>query len=225
MYNEVLFKLAIAGLLCLIIGFERELRRKPLGLKTCVVIGISCCLLTVVSIEGAEQFAVAYEKPMDPLRLAAQIVSGIGFLGAGVIMVQGVTIVGLTTAALIWGAAGIGIAVGAGFYIEASLSLLLMMVGVEIMPFIMKKIGPGRLREKELRMLLIVGKDVDVTAIQKTVKSKDIVIQKVRVKDLPSGDRQLEYRISTFEKRYTTEVYEAVRGIEGVVSADVESLT
>lgn len=220
----ILAKLGLAGLLCLIIGFERELRRKPLGLKTCVVIGISCCLLTIISIEGAERFSEAYQKPMDPLRLAAQIVSGIGFLGAGVIMVQGVTIVGLTTASLIWGAAGIGIAVGAGFYLEAVTSLLLMMIGVEVVPFVLKKIGPHRLREKELQMVLFVDEHTDVTALQKEVKAQDIIIQKVRVLDREDGTRRLDYRISTFERRYTTEVYESVRGIKGVLKVEVESL-
>lgn len=80
---------------------------------------------------------------MDPLRLAAQVVSGIGFLGAGVILRRGNdSISGLTTAAMIWGAAGIGIAVGAGFYMDATLAVIIIVFGIEVLsPFLMK-IGP-----------------------------------------------------------------------------------
>lgn len=80
---------------------------------------------------------------MDPLRLAAQIVSGIGFLGAGVILRKGNdSITGLTTAAMIWGAAGIGIAVGAGFYIEAFATVVIVVIGIELIAPFLLKIGP-----------------------------------------------------------------------------------
>ena len=89
---------------------------------------------------------------MDSLRLAAQIVSGIGFLGAGVILRRGNdTISGLTTAALIWGAAGIGIAVGAGYYVEAIIGVALLIISVEIIPFFFGLIGPKQLRQRKLR--------------------------------------------------------------------------
>src|SRR5690606_17098987 len=149
----VLFKLGFSGLLSLVIGIERELKRKPVGLKTSVVIATFSCLLTIISID------TAYSTPprndinitMDPLRLAAQIVSGVGFLGAGVILRRGNdSITGLTTAAIVWGAAGIGIAVGAGFYIEALLTVLIVVIGIEIIAPFLIKIGPKRIRMREL---------------------------------------------------------------------------
>ena len=88
---EIIFKLTIAALLSLIIGIERELKKKPVGLKTSIVIATFSCLLTYISIESAYK-AHSNEGiniTMDPLRLAAQIVSGIGFLGAGVILRRG----------------------------------------------------------------------------------------------------------------------------------------
>lgn len=85
---ELIIKLIISAFFGLIIGIERELKKKPLGLKTSLVISIISCLITIVSIESAYVFPGndATEIRMDPLRLAAQIVSGIGFLGAGVIL-------------------------------------------------------------------------------------------------------------------------------------------
>jgi putative Mg2+ transporter-C (MgtC) family protein len=125
MYYETILKLGISAVLGLIIGLERELKRKPVGLKTSLVMSIVSCILTIVSIESAYLFEKASNITMDPLRLAAQIVSGIGFLGAGVILRrENDSISGLTTAALIWGAAGIGITVGAGFYTEAVIAVI-----------------------------------------------------------------------------------------------------
>src|SRR5690625_2529150 len=120
---EMIVRLIIAGILGLMLGLERELKRKSLGLKTILVISIVSCLLTIVSIQSAYLLPGSsfLEIRMDPLRLAAQIISGVGFLGAGVILRRGDdSISGLTTAAIVWGAAGIGVAVGAGFYIERS---------------------------------------------------------------------------------------------------------
>ena len=134
---HLFIKIGISAILGLIIGLERELKRKPVGLKTSLVISIVSCLLTIVSIESAYLFPIKDHITMDPLRLAAQIVSGIGFLGAGVILRRGNdSISGLTTAALIWGAAGIGISVGAGFYKEAIFSVFLLIISVELITFL-----------------------------------------------------------------------------------------
>src|SRR2546428_8289380 len=110
---HILMKLGISAIFGLIIGLEREIRNKPLGLKTSLVICLSSCLLTIVSIESANKYAVMGLHVMDPMRLAAQVVSGIGFLGAGAILRKHTdVIIGLTTAAMIWRAAGLGLAAG-----------------------------------------------------------------------------------------------------------------
>src|SRR5690625_5208428 len=85
---EMLVRLLLAAILGLLIGIEREMKRKSLGLKTILVISIVSCLLTIVSIQSSYLFPASeyIEIRMDPLRLAAQIVSGVGFLGAGVIL-------------------------------------------------------------------------------------------------------------------------------------------
>ena len=148
---DILIKLGISAFFGMIIGLERELKRKPVGLKTSLVISIVSCLLTIVSIESAYKFPHddQINITMDPLRLAAQIVSGIGFLGAGVILRRGNdSISGLTTAALIWGAAGVGIAVGAGYYLEAFAGVALLIISVEFVPLLFGLIGPKQLRQK-----------------------------------------------------------------------------
>ena len=222
--STAIIKLSIAALLGMILGLERELRRKPLGLKTITVICIASCLVTIVSIQSAYTFSKPNHIQMDPLRLAAQIISGVGFLGAGVIMVKGMTVTGLTTAAIIWGASGIGVSVGAGFWKEASIALILILLSVDCLPNLLKRIGPGRLREKELEMSIIVAAKVDMEQLQKVIKSKKIAIHSVRVKDLSTGERRLDYCISTYESRYTTAVYQDVRNIEGILSVEISSV-
>jgi putative Mg2+ transporter-C (MgtC) family protein len=114
---DLLLKLLLAVLLGGAIGFEREIKAKPAGLRTNILICVGAALLTDVSIRIGFVNGV---RIGDPARLAAQIVSGIGFIGAGTIMQGGGVVTGLTSAATIWVVAALGIAVGAGFYIEAA---------------------------------------------------------------------------------------------------------
>src|SRR5699024_2571332 len=123
---DMFLRLIVAAVLGLMMGLERELKRKSLGLKTMLVISIVSCLLTIVSIQSAYicRDSAFVDIRMDPLRLAAQIVYGVGFLGAGVILRRDDdTVSGLTTAAIVWGEGGIGVATGAGFYAAAITSV------------------------------------------------------------------------------------------------------
>jgi len=122
---DLLAKLLLAVVLGGAIGLEREIKAKPAGLRTNILICVGAALLTDVSIRIA---IIGGQRVGDPARLAAQIVSGIGFIGAGTIMQGGGTVTGLTSAATIWVVAAIGIAVGAGYYIEAAGSGILVMV-------------------------------------------------------------------------------------------------
>ncbi len=223
---DFIFNLAIATVLSMVIGLEREIKKKPLGLKTCVVIGIMSCLLTDVSIDAADHYAVAYEKPMDPLRLAAQIVSGIGFIGAGVILRRNNDIIsGLTTAAIVWGAGAIGIACGAGFWMEAIISTCLMIISVELFPIIIKWIGPKTLTEKQLKVKVVVDNEEKMTDILKQMKQKGMKAYKVRVKDIKDSDHiQMDLQVLVNEKLYTTDVYYQLKQIDHVISVEMEAL-
>lgn len=116
-----IIKISISFILGGIIGLERESKGKPVGFKTCVILSVASCVLTVVSIQSAEYYAeISMNIRSDPMRLAAQIISGVGFLGAGVILHRhDDAISGLTTAAIVWASAGVGITCGAGFYFHA----------------------------------------------------------------------------------------------------------
>ncbi|MFO1441684.1 MgtC/SapB family protein [Bacillus sp. Bva_UNVM-123] len=224
---EVLMKLGISAILGLVIGIERELRRKPVGLKTSLVIAIVSCLLTIVSIKSAYVFPgkEGVQITIDPLRLAAQIVSGIGFLGAGVILRRGNdSISGLTTAALIWGAAGIGIAVGAGFYIEAMTGVALLIISVEVIPMFIKLVGPRQLREREVTLQLKVSSKENIEDILSAVKDLKISIIRVRIKDIEEQKYLIQLIVTTSHKKSITDIYYSVSELSGVRSVEIESM-
>ncbi len=121
---DVLLRLAVAAALGGAIGIERELRDREAGLRTHVLVALGSALFTLVSAYGFREFG----GHTDPTRIAAQIVTGIGFLGAGAIIREGLSVRGLTTAATLWGAAAIGLASGAGYYFAAAIATALVIL-------------------------------------------------------------------------------------------------
>lgn len=222
---DLLIKLCISAALGLVIGLERELKRKPLGLKTSLVISIISCLLTIVSIESAYLFPGSDDVriQMDPLRLAAQIVSGIGFLGAGVILRRGNDhISGLTTAAMIWGAAGIGIAVGAGFYIEAFAGVILLIISVELIPFALTKIGPKKLMKRDLLIKIKVNERKSIEHVLLKLKEEKIHITHTRIKDLQEQSAHLlELKTRVNAKRSITDIYYTISEMSDVLEIEI----
>lgn len=116
---DLLFKLLLAVILGGAIGLEREIAGKPAGLRTNILICVGAALLTDVSVQITMGLYPQGPRAGDPARIAAQIVTGIGFIGAGTIMQTKGSVTGLTSAATIWVVAAIGMAVGAGQYVEA----------------------------------------------------------------------------------------------------------
>ena len=136
---EWALRLAIAGLLGALVGTERESRGHPAGIRTQALVALAAALLTGV---GAEGFA---GSAADPTRVASQVVTGIGFIGAGVILKNRGTVRGLTTAATLWLSAALGVAVGAGMVIPAvmaAVAAFLLMFGLSsLKPFIRRRAG------------------------------------------------------------------------------------
>jgi putative Mg2+ transporter-C (MgtC) family protein len=133
-WPEVLLRLFVAAVLGGAIGLERELRERQAGLRTHLVVSVGSALFTLVSAYGFHSF----DGKVDPTRIAAQIVSGIGFLGAGAIIRQGLSVRGLTTAASLWLVAAIGMAAGAGYWegaLIATLGALLTLGPLRIFSF------------------------------------------------------------------------------------------
>ncbi|MBQ7950143.1 MAG: MgtC/SapB family protein [Clostridia bacterium] len=133
LYLTYILRLVVASVCGVIIGFERTNRAKEAGLRTHCIVACASCLMMLVSIYGFMNIPNITNR--DPARIAAQIVSGIGFLGAGMVFVKHQMISGLTTAAGIWATAGIGMAIGCGMYVVGVSGTLLILLAQTILHF------------------------------------------------------------------------------------------
>src|SRR4051795_12367730 len=131
-WSEALLRLVLAAVLGGAVGIEREFREREAGLRTHMMVSLGSALFTITSAYGFSEFVTAQGNlyRIDPTRIAAQIVSGIGFLGAGAIIRQGLSVRGLTTAATLWVVAAIGLASGAGYYDAAVMTTVVVLVAL-----------------------------------------------------------------------------------------------
>ncbi|MBQ0139064.1 MAG: MgtC/SapB family protein [Kurthia sp.] len=229
--TESFIKMLIAAVLSLIIGLERELKRKPVGLKTSLVIATFSCLLTIISVQSVYQATPApgINVTMDPLRLAAQIVSGIGFLGAGVILQRkDDRISGLTTAAMIWGAAGLGIAVGAGFYIPACIAVVIILVGIEVIAPFLTRFGPKRLRMQEVNLVLHLESSNDIERIIHYLDENNFILESLKIKDTIKNENELIHKVSirfsSLPKNDTLSLYSTLTSLPFVKDIEIAIL-
>ena len=166
---EMLLRLVLAVLLSGIIGMEREALNKSAGFRTHILVGIGACLMMIISlsmpfIRMPGDFG-ATGSSSDPARIAAQVVSGIGFLGAGAIMSSSGKVRGLTTAASLWAVAGIGLCVGAGLYVTAIGASVLTFATLSLFARVENRIQQNRIIRMEIYMVdepCAVGKVFEV---------------------------------------------------------------
>ncbi|HYH04509.1 MAG TPA: MgtC/SapB family protein [Bacillota bacterium] len=131
---EIILRLLLSTVLAGFVGLERESHGRPAGLRTHILVSLGSCLMMIISIYGFPGAA------RDPFRLAAQVVSGIGFLGAGTILREGLTIKGLTTAASLWVVSGIGLAIGCGLYFPGLVGIIFAVLTLISLEIIEKKL-------------------------------------------------------------------------------------
>lgn len=173
-YQTGLFlRIVVAGFLGYLIGYERKNRYKGAGMRTHAIVAMGAALMMVVSKYGFRDI-----PDFDPSRIAAQIVSGIGFLGAGVIFVKNNSVSGLTTAAGIWATAGVGMAIGAGaFYLGCGSGLLLIFIQILLhdVPFLAKE--PYR----NILKITTTNYDVIITELFQHFKEEKIKVLNVKI--------------------------------------------
>jgi putative Mg2+ transporter-C (MgtC) family protein len=134
--DQTILRLTVAALLGAVIGVERDLRRRPAGIRTSLFVSLGAALFTLLSGVIAQQFGDS-----GSTRIASNIVQGIGFLGAGAILRESGSIVGMTTAATIWVEAAIGMAVGAGLYAVAGFSTVLVLIALVALGWCEERFG------------------------------------------------------------------------------------
>lgn len=222
----ILAKLSIAMCLGGVIGLERELKRKPVGVKTCVIIAITTCLLTIVSIQAAEHYAeVSDNIRTDPMRLAAQVISGIGFLGAGVILRKSNNAIsGLTTAAIIWAAAGIGIASGAGFFFDAIIATIMIFLAIRLSSAAQRYIRRYRPAEDIKTTFSVHLNQIEaINKIKLLFEQQHCEIEELIMKDLHQGEIKLILRADLDNQDILNQLYIAIKSLPEVLGIDLES--
>ena len=147
MTGQYILSIIIAAVLGGAIGFEREYRSKEAGFRTHFLVGLGSALFMLLSLYGFDDFIGIPGKQHDPSRIAAQVVSGMGFIGAGTIIFQKNVVKGLTTAAGLWVTSAIGMAAGAGMYALASVATLLVLLCLEGSDFIHHRIFHEKIEE------------------------------------------------------------------------------
>lgn len=141
MTTEFILRLFLAGIMGAIIGLDREYRAKEAGYRTHFLVSLGSALIMIVSQHGFGEILDTPNVNLDPSRIASQVVTGIGFIGAGTIILHKQIVRGLTTAAGIWATSGIGLAIGAGMYTLGISATILTLIGLEVLSFLFKSVG------------------------------------------------------------------------------------
>ncbi|CAG7652264.1 Protein SapB [Paenibacillus solanacearum] len=183
---HITLRLVLAFLLGGVIGFEREHSSHAAGMRTHILVCLGATLIMLLSMYGFSEFAVLDNVRLDPARLAAQVISGIGFLGAGTILFTGKSITGLTTAASLWVVAAIGLAIGAGFYYAAVLAVLLVLISL----FVLNRIEQKYFRGKKLYHFKLQAADRPgmLSRVSLTVANRGGVIKMLSVEEQADDD-------------------------------------
>jgi putative Mg2+ transporter-C (MgtC) family protein len=155
---DIIWRLGLALVLSSAIGLEREIGQKSAGLRTYSLVGVGSAVFMLVSIFGFSDALGHAHNGLDPSRVAAQIVSGIGFIGGGIIFVRRDTVRGLTTAAGVWVTAGVGMACGGNLPLVAIATTVIYMVVAYVYPSVVRVLPRSRFAPSELRLVYLDGR-------------------------------------------------------------------
>ncbi len=224
MLGTVLGKLFVAAILGGVIGWERHRRGRPAGLRTHLLVCIGVTLMMLVS----EHIFVQYQSHghnsilrVDPARIAAQVVTGIGFLGAGTIMRSKASIRGLTTAASLWVVAGIGLAVGSGFILPAIFTTVIAIAILTLNSFVEKTMKRSKYRTIKM---LIAGQGHFLDEITQILKTHSVKLKNYKFKN-NIQDNEIEYDLDVMyrdEKTLLLASNDVTKAIKDIKSFSLE---
>jgi len=207
--REYLPRLLVAALLGGVVGLERDLKGKPSGMRTSILMCVGSALVMILSVQVARDAG----PPSDPGRIAAQVVTGVGFIGAGMILRSRVSVTGLTSAASIWFIAAVGLVIGYGSFLIGGVATLLILVTLTLLDRVEKRFEQSR----QIHVIRLNARKRSIGEVRKVLEENRITPEEVTVKQLDEGIRfDIEY-ISLGHKHEA--LIESILEIEGV---DVE---
>ena len=214
---ELALRLVIAAALGAAVGAEREIHGHPAGIRTHMLVALGSALFTVLSIHGFTTDGAATGS-IDPTRIAAQIVSGIGFLGAGAILKDGVVIRGLTTAASLWAISAVGMAAGAGEHVVAVVGAVIILTSLWPINALAERLRGTHLPELQLRLGL---ERVDsIGAISTVLVQHKLDIASVQTQRLGKDSYRADFAV---RGRSNTSMVAAIEAISKIPGVDVVS--
>jgi putative Mg2+ transporter-C (MgtC) family protein len=213
---ELAVRLLVAAVLGAAIGFEREIHQHPAGMRTHLLVSVGAAIFTELSIFG---FASPDgSAPIDPSRVAAQVVSGIGFLGAGAILKYGTSIRGLTTAASLWAAAAIGMAAGAGAWVIGAVGAVIVIFSLWPLSVVIKRL---ELRdERSLRVRLALARLEALGEVSRILAVRRVEIGGISTERLGKGRYEVELLLHLPTKTTPDEVITSIGTPEAVEVLD-----
>ena len=198
---EFVLRLFVAAMLGGVIGLEREYRAKEAGFRTHFLVALGSGLFMILSQFGFDNVLSNYEQvSLDPSRIASQVVTGIGFIGAGTIIFQKHVVRGLTTAAGLWVTSAIGMTAGAGMYVLSIATTVLVLLCLEALYFILQHFGT-----RNITVTFSTPKEESIQLVLQRLRAKEVIIDsyEMRRKDTSSG----YYYIVTMEMKFKRKRY------------------
>ena len=210
---ECILRIVLSGLCGLVVGYERKRRGKGAGTRTHLVVALASALMMIVSKYGfsdmAKVAAGVYDTRLDPSRLASQIVTGVGFLGAGMIYFNRGTITGLTTAAGIWATSGVGMAIGAGMYFIGILTTIIMIVAQTILHQNIKLSG---IKVEEQIVFVIENTDEAVNYVQNILTENNLSADNMSYNSIDNDLVEIEIYTSSVNHLTVNKLLTLTRG-------------
>lgn len=218
---EFVLRLFVAAMLGGVIGLEREYRAKEAGFRTHFLVALGSGLFMILSQFGFDDVLAHYEQvSLDPSRIASQVVTGIGFIGAGTIIFQKHVVRGLTTAAGLWVTSAIGMTAGAGMYVLSIATTVLVLLCLEALYFILQHFGT-----RNITVTFSTPKEENIQPVLQRLRDKEIIIDSYEMtrKDTSSG----HYFVVTMEikfkrKRYKNHLLNFMAEFENVTVETME---
>ncbi len=198
---EFVLRLFVAAMLGGVIGLEREYRAKEAGFRTHFLVALGSGLFMILSQFGFDDVLGHYEQvSLDPSRIASQVVTGIGFIGAGTIIFQKHVVRGLTTAAGLWVTSAIGMTAGAGMYVLSIATTVLVLLCLEALYFILQHFGT-----RNITVTFSTPKEENIQPVLQRLRDKEIIIESYEMtrKDTSSG----HYFVVTMEMKFKRKRY------------------
>lgn len=210
----IVVRLLIALVLSGIIGFEREWNNHSAGFRTHILVGVGSCLMMLLSLYGFLHFLETYDNVrFDPARIPSYVISGIGFLGAGTIIVYGGTIRGLTTAASIWAVAGVGLVVGAGMYGPAIVATLIILISLVLLNNLENIFHS---KKKHVQIEIVVQDTLKISELMEIIEVHDVKIENIEVERMERNLRKLYIKINNMQSKELIVLFEAITKLDSV---------